>query len=507
MLDRWRTRTAWSKRSAEFADLGLHGNEPAVRLTQSGPRFDRLYECWSRLAGQRAFLTPIGDSWFRYPALDWEHVVTDPASLGVELVRAYQQLMALMPADVLGWFTTPIIKFDLDGELRLAFSLDGEVSPEVRDKWPRCDELGLIYAIGTALAGYESLQPIVERCRASGFANMRDLLEAFVDAGGKRRPPHGTRPARKTWEYVDRGLGWLELDGLTQALNEFVFAGERDLDERTSGTHRDAATARTRSIRNCIFLLREDVRIATTTPWSDAEQRGRQLEAERRFAEAKKLYLSVRDPENAGLALVAGRARCAIGLHDHRNAIILARESGQPALIAEAAFRVQQFDEALAAVEQLPVDETTLLLRGKCLLGLGRMTEARDVFLRTPGIVALMLRREVDRKMGITRDETGIANAQTSPVSDEVRDLVLADKLDEAIAILERSGDRLILGELYLRTNRPADALVTFEALDTIEALDGKSRALRALGRISDADAAHELYEQHAARKSDLRAR
>lgn len=489
MLVEWRERTAWSNRTPDLARLDLFGGEPAIRLAQEGPEFDQLYQAWMPLAGQPMVLQPIRDGWFRYPAIDWTYRVANRASLGVELVRTYQMLLALVPYDQLGWFTRPIIHHDLDGNLRLAF-----MAPESRGHATpaRCSEQGLVHAIGNAL----------DR-DVSGHANLTALLEAFVAEGGQRTRPIKTRTFRLSSQLVESGLGLLELDRPVAAMPYFKAAYDRHFVERPTA-QRDSM--RTRSLRDCVKNVGELVHLATTKTWAEAEPLGKQLEAEGRWRDAWLLYRNVRDGDHAGTAYTTAYARCALAVGEDLAALELGRAAGHAAIAARAAFRLKRYDVAVELTADA-TDEQALLVRGRSLAAIGRLVEAREVFARTPGIVALMLRRELDRKLIATRGETGTANAQTSPVADDVRELILAGQLDAAIEILQRGGDRLILGELYLQTGRAMDALVTFEAIDAIEALDGRSRALRALGRIAEADAARDRYEQSAARRSDLRAR
>lgn len=487
MLVNWRARTAWSNRSAEFGRLDLYHGEPAIRLAQEGPDFDQLYRVWLTLSGQPIVLQPIREGWFRYPAIDWAYRVINRASLGVELARAYQMLLALVPFDKLGWFTRPIIHHDLDGNLRLGF-----VAPVTADAGARCSERGLVHAIGNVL----------DR-DVSGHANLTTLLEAFVAEGGQRTRPIKTRTFRLSSQLVETGLGYLELDRPVEALPHLKAAYDRHFIERPTARRDDQ---RTRALRDCVETVRELVHFATTKTWAEAKPLGNQLEAEGRWRDAWLLYRNVRDGDDAGPAYTAARARCALAIGENLAALELGRAAGQAAIAAEAACRLKRYDDAIELTAG-PTDDQTLLVRGKALAANGRFVEARDVLARTPGIVALMLRRELDRKLITTRGETGTANAQTSPVPDDVRGLILAGKLDDAIEILQRGGDRLILGELYLQTGRAIDALATFEAIDAIEAIDGRARALRVLGRIAEADAARERYEQSAARKSDLRAR
>ena len=219
----------------------------------SGVVFERLWQLWLALPKHPNVLEAIGENGdsqrlLRYAAIDWKHqpisLSGDPqgaarlASWGVDLVRTCEFLSSFVLKDVLGWFACPIVRIDLEGELRVAFvpakgdaAMTARLPPEAVDQWSRCDDRGLVYVVGQLLRDLVTLDddtralPVcqtIDRClaedSANRFATLKELLEAFVAAGGRRKPPHGTRPPRKVWNCVETGLGYLALAQPKQAI-------------------------------------------------------------------------------------------------------------------------------------------------------------------------------------------------------------------------------------------------------------------------------------------------
>jgi tetratricopeptide (TPR) repeat protein len=140
-------------------------------------------------------------------------------------------------------------------------------------------------------------------------------------------------------------------------------------------------------------------------------------------------------------------------------------------------------------------------LRGKALLALGRLPDARAAFdractLRPQLLEAMLLRREVDRVMSATQASAGIANPMSLSLPDhlsELRDVLISGRIVDAIQLLRRptydddTVAQLLLAELLCTDDRHADALAIYDRIDTDDGRLGKARALLALGRAAEA--------------------
>ncbi len=574
----------------------------------SGVVFERLWQLWIGLPKHPNVLEAVGDNGdsqrlLRYAAIDWEHPPTvvggDPqgaarlASWGVDLVRTCEFLSSIVHRDVLGWFACPIVRIDLEGEVRVAFvpakgdaAMTARLPPEAVDQWPRCDDRGLIYVVGQLLRDLAALEdrtlPIpvcqtIDRCLAEDpanrFATLKELLEAFVAAGGRRKPPHGTRPPRRVWSCVEAGLGYLALGKPKNAVTWFEQAVEQERIARTTPTAKQGPNAQTLVLRACrdeVIKRAEDVDMLA---WKDAEARGLQFEQQRRFYEALELYRRVRLEGADMVRLEVAIARCSFQLGDFDVATDYAQRVLQQdprhqealELRANALLRARRYGEALETAKKwlavAPDDGLAHLARGKILLALGRVVEARDSFERAstrgPQILeAMLLRREVDRSIKDVRTAAGTANASSIDLPEhlaELRDVLLDGSTSDAIEMLRRPGfandavaqlllasllsferlhadalaiyDRVLtLGDEHrhsamlgkadtlLGSGRAEESLSLFEGLsaernDLIEAIDGRARALKLLGRIAEADEAFKQYVAMAGHRSELRVR
>ncbi|MEO7095491.1 MAG: hypothetical protein ABI175_19705, partial [Polyangiales bacterium] len=202
-----------------------------------------------------------------------------------------------------------------------------------------------------------------------------------------------------------------------------------------------------------------------------------------------------------------------------------------------------------------PEDGPLHYVRGKALLGLSRLTEARDAFDRALAveptmIEAMLLRREVDRHMKKHRSAVGTqaqAPLEFPPELAGFRDAMVSGHVVEAIALLrtERyAADplaQILLAQLLAFDGEPAEALAIFlvhvggdhkraalvgaaecclalghseEALAAANRLDPRkhivaielrARAFAQLGR--DVEAEAEMHRYVAANRGDVRVR
>jgi hypothetical protein len=167
----WLLRSDWSRRSPEFGGLRVHASDGASFVAMEfaplagleSPAPEPLWRLWLGLHVHRNILQAVGRHWLRYAALDWSHqplaIGDDPeaatrvATWGAKLTWVCEFLLRSVPGDSLGWMATPIVKFDLEGEIRIAFiapdwNKPNSLPPEVVAQWPQCDERGLVFMVG-----------------------------------------------------------------------------------------------------------------------------------------------------------------------------------------------------------------------------------------------------------------------------------------------------------------------------------------------------------------------
>jgi tetratricopeptide (TPR) repeat protein len=147
-----------------------------------------------------------------------------------------------------------------------------------------------------------------------------------------------------------------------------------------------------------------------------------------------------------------------------------------------------------------PEDGASHHLRGKALLGLGRIDEARAAFdractLKPQLLEAMLLRGACDRAMTTAREATGVAKPITDQLA-ELRDVLVDGRVVDAIQMLRRPAydddhtAQLLLAELLCSDDRHDDAFAIYDRLATPEAHLGRARALIALDRPAEALAA-----------------
>ena len=516
----------------------------------------RLWELWCGLSKHPNILDAVEHGVLRYAALDWEHPpqqldensVAAVATWGVELVRSYEFLMYSVAKHELGWFATPIVKLDLEGEVRLAFvsakdnvQLMNELPPDLRDRWPHCDEVGLVYVVGRALQGLITtdepptlaVRDVIRNCvhvrTTLRFSTLQAVREALVVAGGKRKPALGLRAARRMWDTLEEALGLLALGQPERAL------------QRLEGLSSERA-------RECRAKARAS--LARGAPkrldWNVAAVVGRRLEEQRDFSNALQVYSTAR-AEIRTVDHETAIARCCFQVGRFAQAIEHAARAPESfeaqAGRGVALLRLRRFPDALAQAEAwcavARAEGRAHYARGKVLLALSRFHEARDAFdraiqLEPRRVEAMLLRREADRSVKGVCASVGSAAEMRLDIPErfgDVRDLLIHDRIADAIAVLQRvdrAGDAEVsklLAQLLSFDGRFEDALEVFvrlgdvlgtartlfalgrvqEALgafdeivddhpDFADALEGRARALRQLGRTAEADEAFARY-------------
>jgi len=185
--------------------------------------------------------------------------------------------------------------------------------------------------------------------------------------------------------------------------------------------------------------------------------------------------------------------------------------------------RRRQYREALDHVDTWltsePEEPRAHYLRGKALLALGRLPDARAAFdractLRPKQLEAMLLRREVDRVMAATQASAGIANPMSSSLPDhlaDLRDVLVSGRIVDAIQMLKRptydddTVAQLLLADLLCRDDRPEDALAVLAPITADEAYDLRAKALLALGRTDEAEVQMSTYLRLIEQRSDRR--
>jgi tetratricopeptide (TPR) repeat protein len=199
--------------------------------------------------------------------------------------------------------------------------------------------------------------------------------------------------------------------------------------------------------------------------------------------------------------------------------IMQALPAGTPDRQIDKLLHRRHYQDALGQADQWlatePDEPRAHHVRGKALLALGRLPDARAAFdractLRPQLLEAMVLRREVDRVMAATKASAGIANPMALSLPDhlaDLRDVLVSGRIVDAIQLLRRPAydddtvAQLLLAELLCTDDRHDDALAIYDRIDSDEARLGKARALLSLARPAEAltalssCAADEAYE------------
>ena len=514
---------------------------------QSLPPFPYLLEC---LGGGT-------DPLLRFAAIDWnaERIkLTSPAiqlaaTAGVALTRAFELIAICVPVLRWRWFTCPFVVLDLDHRPRAGFLTPRgganrrRLPPEVEASWPACDERAFVYAVGQLVLDLVDMQPtdlgaplatVIRRAMHSDplqrYSTLAVLRRAFIEAGG-RRTTRDSPTSGGAWDHVESGIGFLQARKWALAREAFgralaidwdnsrarrgmAIVDIRDPGMRSSYVRGEGPSSHTESVEWFEAALRGPA----PRSWADIEPLARKLEAEHDPRAALSLYRSVNpEPDNR---VNLGIARTSLALGDTGHAIDYARRAraSDPSSLesirieALALLRRRQHAEALACTDAwaavAPDDGPLHYARGKALLGLSRLPEARDAFdraivLEPTMIEAMLLRCEVDRHMKKQRGAVG-AQAQAAlefpPELAGFRDAMASGHVVEAIALLRtaRYADdalaQILLAQLLAFDGENTEALAMFlrfvDGEHRRSALIGAAECCLALGHSEEALAA-----------------
>jgi hypothetical protein len=188
----------------------------------------------------------------RYAALDW----TQPrialgvrpaddlrvAAWGIELAQTMELVLSRVPAAQAAWFTSPIVKIDLEGQLRVGFASVGRDSlpsdcapPELNLQWPLCTERSFVYAVGRGLwqliRDFQPNDPFgavvlrcLERDPTKRFRSLDEVIQAFAALGARPRVRAMVRAPRHVWNELEQGIGFRELGDAREAHERFDYA-------------------------------------------------------------------------------------------------------------------------------------------------------------------------------------------------------------------------------------------------------------------------------------------
>jgi len=507
----------------------------------------------------------------RYAALDWNHrpleilgrrsererarAVKRLTMWGAQLSHAYGVLSHDVPKAEIGHLLCPFVKLDLEGHVRIGFlpaspsirATNRYMPPEAKAQWPRCDPRGLVYLVGGLLSGLwvrddstetAKLTSIIDRCLdpdpGRRYQSLDDLRTALIDSG----QVHDSTAVRgwnelHAWDLTEAGVGFLAIDKLPKALRLFEEALTLDPSSRVADNGRDIVLYRLGKAlvpfrpRPAVVRAPDPEAVVhapapEATPWvewSDSEPLTIRLESERAFAEALAIYRSVRLDDTNRASVLTAKARCHLMLGEAGHAIDYAGRAllADPARTEAMAIKVSGFllakhhHDALRHADELlvatPDEASAHYARGRCLLGLGRLVEAKESFdrasvLRPDLLQAMLLRREVDRCLKNVRDSVGTQPAVALDVPEylaELRPILAGGHIEDAMLVLQRpehEGDavaQLLLARCLAVASRFEQALAIYDRAASLgdevrhEALVGKAAALVDLDRVHEA--------------------
>ncbi len=499
--------------SSEFSDLQEYddGGDERILAMRFIPRqvdgWQRVAELWLDLAPHPNILDALGRDdqgqlLVRYAAIRWSqgaiHIddtrsVQRVATWGVQLVDALEAVIASVSPDEAAWLTRIEAHVDVEDVVRIGFLPASPADPlaldlwpeEVLQTWPACDPRGFVFVVGKALSimfvrgdrdGARQLSSIVQRCLAprprDRYQTLAELRHALGEAGAQ------TLSARDPvcWRSVELGIGLLAFRDPHRAGDLFELALKRQPWTPL------ALAGRRRAMSARSTTQSMPTRQATPGPmleWDAIEGPAARFESQRAFAAALDLYRRTRLDGTCDVPLLVARARCHLHLGEPGHAIDFSRRalaidpSRADALTVcvSGHLLVRQFDVALGLSDrwlELGIDQAQAhYQRGKALLALKRLVEARDAFDRAlvadPRLVpAMMLRREADRMLKEVRVATGIQRPLELelPASlAELRPIFANGRVDDAIRVLS--------GETY--ANDPEAQLVLARCLEFLQ--------------------------------------
>ncbi len=490
-----------------------------LRMQFLAPLPSRTWELWDGLNEHPNILTVEEPGFLRYAALDWSarrlaiDEDSDQAVLLMThagyLIRAYEFLVTTVGLANLAWFTSPLIKLDLEGAIRIAFlKVSGHDLPaDIADRWPHCDERSLVFVLGRALIARTTgmtentpasnvLRQCIDPDPARRYPSLYNMRAACHAAGGRGIPPVGSRPPRLRWNAIETGIGLLAVDRVKNAYECFEVVTAHRSYERID-VLREVAGELAQHAASLLNIpaptLPSPPPPAPPVAWSEARVAGKQLERELDFTRALAIYKRAELVDVSDIAEHAiARARCRLALGDADAAVglvraVLARDPSRHearAIEVRALLAVKLHTDAITAVDAWiaasPDDCNAHYARGKALLGLRRLVEARDAFERacvlSPKLVeAMWLRAAVDKSLARLRVTVGTPVPMASDLPPgELREALISGRLEDGIRLLRddaTSAAQLRLGDLLLYAGRFEEAIGVFERIDDPAAL------------------------------------
>jgi hypothetical protein len=264
----WIRRSMWALRSPEFGELGsafvqshMMGEWRRERVVtmqyaKTGSACVRvaepLWRLWQDLPRHPVLFEVLEPGILRYAAIDW----TQPrialgvrpaddlriAAWGIELAQTMELVLSRVPAAQAAWFTSPIVKIDLEGQLRVGFASVGRDSlpsdcapPELHLQWPLCTERSFVYAVGRGLwqliRDFQPNDPFgavilrcLERDPTKRFRSLDEVIRAFSVLGARPRVRAMVRAPRHVWNELEQGIGFRELGDPREANERFDYA-------------------------------------------------------------------------------------------------------------------------------------------------------------------------------------------------------------------------------------------------------------------------------------------
>ncbi len=528
--------------STEFSKPREHADGVAMRFLPPQLGTWNPNALWPRLPPHPNILQALGydeDGYLlvRYAAIDWKHeplpiddagALSCAATWGIQLADALAVVVSSVRAEQRFSLSRVEPYVDIDDSVRIGFlPIPAEGEPEA------CEERTFIGLVGKLLSRLvvlgdtreaQRLSAIIER--SDRFPSFVEIRKAFVDLGGR-----AIVRDRVCWDHIELGLGFLAIAQTEEAICYF----EQALAIDPSAWAAFAGLKRAAPFTGGVTIL---VRSELQNPappkarqsWERSEVEGATLEAARNYAGALDVYRRTRNDRAWDAKLFVATARCYLQLGDWRNASdfaerALAVEAANRealGLIVNACLLGKQHEKALKFADRWVTIEGAAAhyARGKALLALKRLSEARDAFDRAlaadPRLVpAMLLRREADRQLKSVRDATGVQRPIEIDVPvhlPELRPLFVAGRIEEAITVLagdayaEDAPAQLVRASCLEFAGRFAEAAEIYERIASRDpehrhaALLGRAHMLSELG---EPDLALELFDALRAERPD----
>lgn len=543
MLD----RADWRLRSPEFGQVWPYDDGRAIVVMELEPlERDRLAEwmwlqhLWLDLPAHPQLLDAVdrgiaGKLLLRYAALDWQRETpwVDRTSAtrrliaawGAQVTSCFLHVANHVPPDERHHFARPFVRIDLVNNARVGFLPvardDRHLPPEARAAWPACSEQTLMFVIGGVVRdcalGWDAkdarpVGDILRRCLHPDPSQRYENLSTLAAAWRKLALPDLAGSRQSAWDAAEEGVGWLAVGRPHSALHAFRTALDYNPRLQMAKEGRDRIVIDDRAAARAPLQMPRPAK-----PRSEVVEDGALLEEGGAHREAISLYKTARSA--ADTELDTAIARCQLALDVPTEAVDFAKRalSVDPvraealSICTRAELRLRRFADALQTADRwLAVDSADGVAhyaRGRALLALGRVVEARDAFdractLRPQMLEAMLLRREADRASKRAKANAGEAKPMTVEVPAHLaalQDALVSGRADEAIAVLEGSaydGDavaKLVHAECLAFARRFEEAIAMFDRAAALapdqaaKALIGKVHALLALERATEA--------------------